>query len=47
MREGITTLQRANKAATKRRERKERLLQRLDILIVADREAMVAQREAA
>ena len=46
MRDGITSLERANKAATKRRQRKKKRIQKRGILTKGEGEDILAQKEA-
>ena len=46
MRDQITNLEKANKAANKRRQRKRKRIQREGVLTKGDREDLLAQREA-
>jgi hypothetical protein len=46
MRDRITSLKRANKAASKRRQRKKKRIQQRGVLTKRDREDILAQKEA-
>jgi hypothetical protein len=46
MRDRITNLEKANKAANKRRQRKTKRIQREGVLTKGDREDLLAQQEA-